>query len=408
MEINIINPIELSSASKSKMFHEDCAPLTVRRQRIVSGWEKNMVELLIRFEIFYLVLQHAIHPNKWRFILKGLDIHRRSLMGQRRIRKLVKVDGKYYWGLYIPGWPSKIFHQFIQAELARLLPLQGQSNRLNNIYLAVTNKCPLACEHCYAWDELNKGEKLTLPDLQSIVRKFQDIGVSQIHLSGGEPMVRRHDVEKIVRLGKESTDFWILTSGFKLTLENALSLKEAGLTGVMISLDHFIPEEHNKFRGYKDAYDWALEAARNSTTVKLVTAFSICVTNSFITADNLLRYMQIAKQMGVSFVQILEPRATGRYRDRDVRLDQEQEHILDTFYLEMNYNDKYLDFPPVSYHGYHQRRMGCLAAGDRSLYIDTAGDIHACPFCSRKSGNAINDDLDSSIHRLQMMGCHKF
>ena len=40
------------------------------------------------------------------------------------------------------------------------------------------------------------------------------------------------------------------------------------------------------------------------------------------------------------------------------------------------------------YHGYHQNRIGCFA-GSRSIYIDSVGDVHACPFCHTKSYNIL-------------------
>ena len=42
----------------------------------------------------------------------------------------------------------------------------------------------------------------------------------------------------------------------------------------------------------------------------------------------------------------------------------------------------------LSLTGYHQRRVGCFS-GSRSVYVDSAGDVHACPFCHTKSYNII-------------------
>ena len=64
--------------------------------------------------------------------------------------------------------------------------------------------------------------------------------------------------------------------------------------------------------------------------------------------------------------------------------------------------------PIVSFPGYHQRRIGCFGAGDRYLYMDSNGDLHACPFCQYKVGNALFDDLSESINELRKIGCHKF
>jgi MoaA/NifB/PqqE/SkfB family radical SAM enzyme len=318
------------------------------------------------------------------------------------------VDGKYYWGLYIPGWPSKAFTDFMEAEIHRVSPIQVKINRFTNVFVSVTNKCPLSCEHCSAWDELNKKERLSVPGIKTIVQRFQEKGTSQMYITGGEPLVRVDDVSSILSVATKNTEFWVLTSGFNLTAENALKLKKAGLTGIVISLDHFEPAKHNLFRGFQDSYTWVEKGVKNAIAAKLVTALGICVTKSFVSEVNLLKYMELAKGMGVSFVQILEPRSVGHYKDQNVDLEPEQESILDAFYLKMNFDVAFKDYPIITYHGYHQRRIGCLGSGNRFLHIDTVGDLHACPFCQSKSGNALDENLDASIEHLQSAGCHKF
>ncbi len=337
-----------------------------------------------------------------------MDPHRKYILGNRRVKKIAQVGGKYYWGAYIPAWPSCIFHDFLKAELHRVYPLGIKTNRLNNIYLAITNKCPLQCDHCYEWDALNKRENLSAEGLKSIVQKFQLEGVSQIHLSGGEPLVKMKDIIELLHTSEKKSEFWVLTSGFNLTLENANVLKKAGLTGVMISLDHFDPEMHNMFRGFHNAYSGAIDGARNAIAAGLVTVLNLCVTKAFVTKENLMTYMELAKRLGVSFVQFLEPRAVGHYKGKNVDLSREQELIVEDIYITMNYDDTFSDFPAVCYHGYHQRRMGCHAGGNRSLYVDTVGDIHACPFCQSSTGNAITDEIGECMGNLQKKGCHKF
>ncbi len=408
IEIDSVGIVIPATLVSKQMDGASRAEPILRKQRIVSGFEKELIEFLIKVEIVFIILRHVSNPLKWFKIFMALDPHRMNVLGKRRIKKIVKVDGKYYWGLFIPGWPSKIFHAFLKTEVNRYFPLRAKTNRLTNIFLAVTNKCPLACEHCYAWEELNSGEKLALPDLKAIVHEFQNRGVSQIHLSGGEPLVRVNEVIEVLNAARGASEFWILTSGFHLTAEKAKRLKVAGLTGVIISLDHFEAHAHNSFRGFKDSFQWVATAVENAIAAELVSALTICVTKSFVSEDNLMKYMDMAKVMGVSFVQILEPRATGHYKNQDVGLAAEQEEILDTFYLKLNYDIAYKEYPPISYHGYHQRRMGCLAAGMRSVYVDTKGDIHACPFCQKSTGNALMGDLDEAMARLQHVGCHKF
>jgi MoaA/NifB/PqqE/SkfB family radical SAM enzyme len=408
MEIEVMNTVAMNNlhARQGNRVMVNKAP--EKTQRIITGFRMKLVEFLIRMEIVWLVIRYFSNPLAWYRIYTSMDPHRKEVLGERKIEKILYVDGKYYWGLFLPGWPSRTFHQFLKAEINRRFPVPVKTNRFTNIFMAITNKCPLACEHCYEWDALNTKNQLTVTELKTIVEKFQEKGVTQIHLSGGEPMARMNDVLEVLNTARKDSEFWILTSGFHLTADKALKLKEAGLTGVMISLDHFNPEAHSAFRGFKDAFYWVEQAVSNAIAAKLVTALTICVTRSFVSEPNLMQYMELAKRMGVAFVQILEPRATGHYKNQDVALTKEHETILDTFYLKMNYNAAFRDFPLLCYHGFHQRRMGCWAAGDRSLYVDTVGDIHACPFCHKKTGNVLSDDLDNAVCQLQSMGCHKF
>ncbi len=94
--------------------------------------------------------------------------------------------------------------------------------------------------------------------------------------------------------------------------------------------------------------------------------------------------MGLAKSWGVAFVQIIEPRATGRYADKDVELSHDMIKILENTYQEYNSSKLYKTYPIINYLGYHQRKLGCNGAGDRFFYIDTDGFAHICPYCTGK------------------------
>ena len=378
------------------------------KQKMITGIRKELMQLQYRLTIIGIAIKSYKNPLNWIAVPVALIKKRRRNIGPHRLQKFANVDGKYYWGLYTPGWKSDSVANFIASEMNRIVPVKQKTNRFVNTYVAITKKCSLQCEHCYEWENLNKKDVLSAAQLTNIIATLQQQGVSIIHLTGGEPLLKMELITNILENADKSTDFWVLTSGLKLTDENARKLKLSGLNGVMISLDHYIPEKHNTFRGFKDAYYWVENGVQNAIKNKLVVALSICVTRDFTNYENLMRYVELAKEMGVSFVQILEPRAVGHYKDADVDLTEEQYQLLDDFYLDMNYNPKNKDFPLISYHGYSQRRMGCYGSGNRSLYVDTDGDLNACPFCQKKSGNILDENLSESIGNLQSVGCQKF
>ena len=330
-----------------------------------------------------------------------------TIFGEQFLTKVAKVDGRYFWRLAAPGFPSKASRLMQTHESNRFFPGEHRKG-LRSLIFSITNKCPLNCQHCFEWYNLNKEEKLKTEDLIRIVHKYQDFGTTQIMLSGGEPMLRVNDIYKLLTAAKDGTDFWIITSGLGMTKERAQKLKNAGLTGIMVSLDHYEEEKHNSFRGFENAYRSAIEAIIYANEVGLVTTLSLCATKAFVTHENLISYMELAKELGVSFVQILEPRAVGRYKGKDIFLNEKQQELIQNIYLEYNSSKMFADYPLIHYLGYHQRKAGCFGAGDRFFYIDAEGDAHVCPYCTNKIASVLEYTAKDMIGLLNQHSCHVF
>jgi MoaA/NifB/PqqE/SkfB family radical SAM enzyme len=273
---------------------------------------------------------------------------------------------------------------------------------------AVTAKCPLQCEHCFEWNNLDSTEPLMLEELKQILGSFQQRGVLQVQLSGGEPLCRFDDTIELLKNAQPGTDFWLLTSGFGLTFEKAITLKKVGLTGVNISLDHWQKDAHNAFRKNDLAFQWTHAAATHCRNADLALAFSLCATKEFVSHENLEKYLALTTELGAGFVQILEPRKAGHFSGQDVELQVEHMQMLENFYINTNDNAVKRHAPIITYPGYHQRRLGCFGAGNRYLYVDAVGDLHACPFCQRKVGNVLRDSIEKSIIKMREIGCHKY
>lgn len=355
------------------------------RQKKLGILERHMVLIAIKLRILYMACITLRSFKKLRKAFVALLKQRRATWSGN-LRKIYKVDGRYYFNLYTPGWPSLAYDHVIKSELLRYgSPLQTE-NKLKFIFFAITRKCSLAGEHCFEWENLNKKETFTKDELIAIVNLYQQQGVNQIQFSGGEPLVRIKDLVEVISFAKNKCECYVATSGFNLTCENAWLLKNAGCKGMIVSIDHYIPELHNRFRNHPEIFDKAIEGVKASLNAGLVTALSICTTPEFIEGGHLLPYMEFAKELGVHFVQVLEPRSIGRYSDKGKLLTEDHIEQLEDFFRILNHKASYRNYPTVMYHGYHQRRVGCYS-GSRSLYIDSAGDVYTCPFCHTKSYN---------------------
>ncbi len=375
---------------------------------IINGIKKDFVLVLIWLNLLIIALIEIRNPVKAFSSLKMLEKMRRIFMGNFFIQKIIYNRRRFFWDMYSAGWPSAGFNNYHAAELKYLAGMTNGETELKIILFGITNKCPLKCEHCFDWNSRGFPEKLSLNNLKSIIKTFQDNKISQIQLGGGEPLVRVNDLIEIVKSAKKITDFWVVTSGFNLTIQNAKRLKDAGVTGVSLSLDHHLAGEHNNFRGFRDSYAWVTEAAANCKKTGLLLALSLCATKEYVSEDNINSYLSLAVSLGASFVQILEPRPAGRWHGKNVYLDDHQYELLEEKFLKFNSSREFSHYPIIIYHVYHQKNVGCYGAGSRYLYVDSKGDIHNCPFCQNIIGNVLDDNLRTNILTLKTAGCNKY
>ena len=111
------------------------------------------------------------------------------------------------------------------------------SNRPTTLLAELTHRCPLHCPYCSNPLELIRGEaELSTDDWKRVFGQARELGVLQLGLSGGEPLVRK-DLEELAAharsIGLYST---LVTSGLGLTRKRAEALKDAGLEHVQISI----------------------------------------------------------------------------------------------------------------------------------------------------------------------------
>lgn len=326
----------------------------------------------------------------------------------RHLTRSANVGKRNFQLVTSPGFPSLAWDLWIRNELHRVRPIAGHTEGLLLAIMAMTKKCPLRCAHCFEWDALNKKEALGVEDVLGMIRKFQERGVAQIELSGGEPLNRFNDLITILRESDHrATDFWILTSGYRLTPERAVALKTAGLTGASISVDHWSAAEHDRFRGVEGSHEYARLAVKNAREAGLVTALSLVPLRSFCRMEDLLRYADMARDWGAHFIRVVEPRAVGHFANKEVELDVNDHATLDAFVRLMHRDRRYRHHPVVDHYASYQRNVGCSGSGKRFVYVDTDGQIHACPFCQKPCGSVLHQPLESLYANMEEAGgCH--
>jgi MoaA/NifB/PqqE/SkfB family radical SAM enzyme len=380
--------------------------------KLIIGWRARLIRSRIQLYIVAEAFKLSRNPVLAFSELKRIIILRNNVQGSNGMLKYVKSGNKFYLNADYGGYHSENFKRLIQNEL--LKNRRDGKNRtvqqplLQTLIWGITNRCPLACRHCYEWDNIAQTDSLNLDKLKNILNIFKANGIRHIQFSGGEPLARFNDLVELITEASPTMDCWLLTSGFSFCAEKALALKKAGLTGAHISLDHWEALLHNNFRNNEKSYEMVMEAVKNCLDAGIMVSLSLCATREFVNVYNLMRYAKLAKDIGANFIRILEPRAVGKFANQKVTLEEKQVELLSEFTELLNTNSLYKDFPIVIFSGYNQLKRGCYGAGNRYVYADPNGDVHACPFCRGKMGNLLEESFNSIIERIKGSGCHQF
>ena len=117
---------------------------------------------------------------------------------------------------------------------------------IRDLRISVTDRCNFRCTYCMPFDEytwMAKSEVLSFAEIERLARIFAGLGVTQIRLTGGEPLVRRELYRLVGALSAIPgiNDLSLTTNGALLE-EQAQGLFDAGLKRINVSIDTLKPE----------------------------------------------------------------------------------------------------------------------------------------------------------------------
>jgi pyrroloquinoline quinone biosynthesis protein E len=127
----------------------------------------------------------------------------------------------------------------------------------------LTYKCPLKCLYCsnpVNFQEMR--DELTTEQWMRTFSEAADLGVVQLHFSGGEPVVRK-DLPDLIKHAR-SRDIYtnLITGGTMLSEQKLLELKDCGLEHVQLSIQDSDRKGAELVAGIR-SYDKKLEIARS-------------------------------------------------------------------------------------------------------------------------------------------------
>jgi len=117
----------------------------------------------------------------------------------------------------------------------------GHGRRIADLRVSVTDRCNFRCQYCMpaeglAW--LERAEILSFEEIEQVVALMASMGVGDVRLTGGEPLVRRDFPRLVAMLSALDgvQDLSLTTNGYLLE-RDADELVAAGIGRVNVSID---------------------------------------------------------------------------------------------------------------------------------------------------------------------------
>jgi pyrroloquinoline quinone biosynthesis protein E len=130
------------------------------------------------------------------------------------------------------------------------MPPNPDPARPYSLLAELTYRCPLACPYCSNPLKLRLDEKeLDTRTWKRVLSEAADLGVIQVHFSGGEPLVRQDLSELVAHARRQTLYTHLITSGMGADERRLTQLREAGLDALQISLQDSRPGENDWLAG---------------------------------------------------------------------------------------------------------------------------------------------------------------
>lgn len=181
--------------------------------------------------------------------------------------------------------------------------------RPTTLLAELTHRCPLHCPYCSnPLDLVRSNAELTTVEWTRVMTEARALGVLQLGLSGGEPLVRR-DLEAIVQhahaLGLYST---LVTSALGLTEARLAALHAAGLEHVQISFQDSEPANAERIAGTRS---WEQKMKAAAWVRALDVAFTVNVVLHRGNIDHLREIVALAASLGADRLELANTQYYG-------------------------------------------------------------------------------------------------
>jgi GTP 3',8-cyclase len=142
----------------------------------------------------------------------------------------------------------------------------GHGRLISDLRLSVTDRCSFRCRYCMPAEGmpwLDRSELLSFEEIERIVALLVGLGVSDVRLTGGEPLQRRELPRLAAMLSAlDGLEDLSLTTNGLLLERHAAALVAAGVNRFNVSIDSLSRERFHELTRRAAARDAGAQRAR--------------------------------------------------------------------------------------------------------------------------------------------------
>lgn len=260
------------------------------------------------------------------------------------------------------------------------------------------HKCNMSCSHCCNAKYVPKDKCLTPESVKMVADQADEIGIAQISISGGEPLLFE-DLEAVVKaIGPHRFHISISTNGFFLTPKKAIYLKRIGIDKVKISVDSIDEKIYMQTRKQSEGLNKAIDALFNAKNAGLQAVAQTVVTHQTCKTEQTEKLARFCQENDFN-LDLLIARAIGNWEgNEDVLIDED-----DAKYL-LKLHEKYPVAHRDTFPTYGEKEGSCGAV-KKIIVVTKYGDVLPCVFIHISIGNIFDMSLKDIINNGLSIRC---
>jgi PqqA peptide cyclase len=266
----------------------------------------------------------------------------------------------------------------------------------------LTYRCPLHCPYCSNPQNLAAyRDELTTEQWYRVLDQARELGVLQVHLSGGEPLARRDLADLVAHAHRLGMYTSLVTSGVPLTETRFAALAAAGLDHVQLSVQDDSAAPADAIAGVR-VHDRKLAAAAIVTGHGLPLTLNVVLHRANI--GHVTALTELAERMGADRLELANTQYYGWARRNWTALLPTRAQVeaaeRDT-QLARAWLGSRMEIVYVLADYYEERPKPCMYGwGVRQLIIAPNGDALPCPAAGQIPGLGVTNVRDEPLSAI--------